>query len=291
MSALPPPRPHPMMWHDIEGPSVLSPGGGDESASLHILELPKGVARFARPALPAEQPERVAEVRALLARIREALSGTAEDGANRLIGLQDMSIAARALLDDALGEGEATILIAGPLEYQIQETLYPGLWDVRTYSAEGAALDRHLEIGTIPLVVEAAARDLAEAEIAIPETDEGLMNVRPLLVEIAARMGDQRGGANHVISLTNLPMSDEDLQTLALTIGGGAVRAHSKGYGATRVTSTRARGVWQVEYLNSMGTVILDTIEIGAPPAAICAGKEDFEDSAERIGELMEAHS
>jgi hydrogenase-1 operon protein HyaF len=167
------------------------------------------------------------------------------------------------------------------------------LWDVRTFSSDGAVLDRHLEVGPIPLVVEAAARDLTVERYIMPKPEDHagqeLMNVMPLLFEIDARMQDLRPSVtNHVISLTNLPMTDGDLALLGKTIGGGEIRAFSKGYGATRITSTRARGVWQVEYLNAMGTVILDTIEIGGPPAALLAAQEDFEDSCERLIELLE---
>jgi hydrogenase-1 operon protein HyaF len=279
-------RPNPMFWHDIEGPDVLSPGGGDDV--FNPFELPKGVARFARPVLGPGAPANQAGARAILIELSHAMAATAADGQNRIIALADVPKEVRTLVEDALGEGEATILIAGPVEYHIQETLYPGLWDVRTCSPEGEQLDRHLEVGPTPLVVEAAARDLADDAVVLPDEAPELMNVRPLLVEIAARMADQRPrGANHVISLTNLPMSDADLAALAAAIGGGAIRAHTKGYGAARVTSTRARGVWQVEYLNSMGTVILDTIEIGGPPAALIAGREDFEDSADRLIDLI----
>jgi hydrogenase-1 operon protein HyaF len=122
-----------------------------------------------------------------------------------------------------------------------------------------------------------------------PEESEGLMNIMPLLAELDDRMASLRPGmTNHVISLTNLPMTDGDLTLLGRTIGGGAIMAHTKGYGATRITATRARGVWQVEYLNAMGTVILDTLEVGGPPVALVAGQEDFEDSAERLAELLE---
>jgi len=39
-----------------------------------------------------------------------------------------------------------------------------------------------------------------------------------------------------------------------------------------------------------MGHTILDTIEVGEVPRAACAGREDFEDSAVRLGEILEAY-
>jgi hydrogenase-1 operon protein HyaF len=49
------------------------------------------------------------------------------------------------------------------------------------------------------------------------------------------------------------------------------------------------RYVWAVQYVNSMGNVILDTLEIGGVPVAVLAAAEDFEDSAERLAEIMQA--
>lgn len=294
------PRPHPLMWQDIEGPDVLSPGTDVEldpfaapAAPLRAFELPPAIAPFARVQLGESDPVARAEAKALLEQVRDALAAAGEGRGGRLLRLDGLSETGLALVEDALGEGEATIMIAGPLEYQIQETVFPGLWDVRTLTTAGVPVDRHLEVGPVPLVVLAAAQDLTAERFVMPqpdaETRAGLMNIMPLLAEIDARMRDGRpGGANHVISLTNLPMSEGDLQLLGQTIGGGAILAHSRGYGATRVTATRARDVWQVEYLNSMGQVILDTMEIGGPPAALVAAPEDFEDSAARIVALLE---
>jgi hydrogenase-1 operon protein HyaF len=38
-----------------------------------------------------------------------------------------------------------------------------------------------------------------------------------------------------------------------------------------------------------MGNVILDTLEIGGVPVSVLAAKEDFEDSSERLAEILEA--
>jgi hydrogenase-1 operon protein HyaF len=39
-----------------------------------------------------------------------------------------------------------------------------------------------------------------------------------------------------------------------------------------------------------MDPVILDTLEIGDVPVAVTAANEDFEDSAERLAEILEAY-
>ena len=63
----------------------------------------------------------------------------------------------------------------------------------------------------------------------------------------------------------------------------------SGGYGSSRVFATGLKHVWAVQYINSMGNVILDTLEIGGVPVSVLAAREDFEDSAERLGEILEA--
>jgi hydrogenase-1 operon protein HyaF len=297
-------RPHPMMWHDIEGPDVLSPGAGPEDDGTCaipgletpqlLFDLPPAVARFARAQLAEGDPVARAEARDMLARALEGLRRCAAGGPPTVISLDRVGADALVLVDDALGEGEVAILISGTVEYQIQETLFPGLWSIRTQTALGEPIDRQLETGPVPSVVLAAATELTAERFVLPgpgsvAAGEGLMNALPLLVEIDARMQQaQPGTPNHVISLTNLPMSEADLKLLGRTIGGGEITARTRGYGATRVTSTRARHVWQVEYLNSMGQVILDTIELGGPPGSMLAAREDFEDSAERLVELLE---
>jgi hypothetical protein len=52
--------------------------------------------------------------------------------------------------------------------------------------------------------------------------------------------------------------------------------------------ATAFHRVWAVQYLNSMGAVILDTVEIGDVPTAACAAKEDFEDSAIRLRHILQ---
>ena len=63
----------------------------------------------------------------------------------------------------------------------------------------------------------------------------------------------------------------------------------SGGYGSSRVFATGLRHVWAVQYVNGMGSVILDTLEVGGVPVSVLAAREDFEDSAERLAEILTA--
>jgi len=282
-------RPSPLRWDGEDAPRTALWGPiNAELEEPHLLGLPDPVSRDdLRKLLPADGsvPE---SARFLLEAFADALSDAAAGRPGTIFSLSALEPAALAALDDILGEGEVSILIAGSTEYQITETVFAGLWRVRTLDMAGALIGDHAEVGQIPQVVRAAAVELTSAELVIGPEPADAMNVMPVLAEIKDAMARHvPGRPNHVISFTLLPMNEADLTFLGEMIGGGKIRSMSKGYGTARVTSTRARGVWQVEFLNAMGTVIVDTIEIGDIPAAILAEVEDFEDSAERVREVL----
>jgi hydrogenase-1 operon protein HyaF len=115
------------------------------------------------------------------------------------------------------------------------------------------------------------------------------MNSVPILNEVRHEMArTEPREHNYVISFTLMPITPTDMELLEHALGTGPIVAESKGYGTCRVQLTGRRNVWSVQHMNAMGTVILDTIEIGDVPIALLAGEEDFEDSAERIRELLE---
>jgi hydrogenase-1 operon protein HyaF len=85
-------------------------------------------------------------------------------------------------------------------------------------------------------------------------------------------------------------MNEVDMAFLKQTLNLGPVQAVSRGYGTCRVTLAGQRHVWSVQYLNAMDIIILDTLEVGDVPVSLCAADEDFQDSAERLGEILEAY-
>jgi len=229
----------------------------------------------------------------MLSRLIAALTAQRADAPTDLITLDHLSESERKLLVDILGEGEVSGIVAMPDRrvVQIQESVFAGLWRVRIEGdGERPTLD-YVEIGVVPEIVTRAAQDLTAPEIAFGEAPDGAMNVMPVLAEIRERMAKHRDGqASHVINFTLLPMSDADIAHLSTTLGNGPIQLFSRGYGSCRVLATGARHVWSVQFLNAMDTPILDTIEIGDVPAAVCAANEDFQDSAERLGEIIEAY-
>ena len=76
---------------------------------------------------------------------------------------------------------------------------------------------------------------------------------------------------------------------LTAVLGQIPLVIRSGGYGSTHVFATGLRNVWAVQYINGLDKVVLDTLEVGGVPVAVLAAREDFEDSAERLAEILEA--
>ena len=105
-----------------------------------------------------------------------------------------------------------------------------------------AALHDHVEVGAIPALLRAAAargRRGAARRRCRPAAARGLQNAPTLLVELAdQRQRWQPGQPAHVVNLTLLPMSPEDIGLLDHQLGTGRVLILSRGYGNCRITNT-----------------------------------------------------
>jgi hydrogenase-1 operon protein HyaF len=163
-----------------------------------------------------------------------------------------------------------------------------GIWRVESSTADGTQ-GEWIEIGPVPAPVLRAAAELPRAEIQVPEhMPQGAMNAPALLFELQQRSSEYRPGAeNHVINFTLLPITDVDAQVLTGVLGQVPLVIRSGGFGSSRVFATGLRHVWAVQYINGMGNVILDTLEVGGVPISVLAAREDFEDSAERLSEVL----
>ena len=226
----------------------------------------------------------------LLSSIASAVAGQAAGAPTQLFRLEGLNDLERQLIDDVLGEGEVAGVVALPdgSLAQIQESVLAGIWRVRL-----EADDRHdyIEIGTVPEIVTRAAADLTATDIVIAAAPEGTMNALPVLAEIRERaLAWRPGQRNQTINFTLLPMSAADMSFLQQTLGNGPIQLMSRGYGTCRVLATGVRHVWSVQFFNAMDTIILDTLEVGSVPVVALAAAEDFEDSAERLKEIIEAY-
>lgn len=268
-----------------EAMTVLQIGGEDLAASDRRLSL---LATGEGEALAKACPR----VRDMLPNIVAALQSQKANKPGQLFDLTEFSHDEKRLLSEAIGDGEVAGVVALPegVGAQIQEASIAGLWRVRFTDTQGKLFADYLEVASLPEIVRRAALNNCRP-LEHGEAPEGAMNVMPLLQEISARSTAWRpGDASHTITFSLLPMSPVDMSFLQANLGPGSVKLISKGYGSCRVNSTSTLNVWSVQYFNASDEIVLDTLEIGAPPAAACAADEDFADSAERLREIEEAY-
>jgi hydrogenase-1 operon protein HyaF len=226
----------------------------------------------------------------LLSKLAAAIASQKGDMPSQLFRFGNLNDLERKLIADVLGEGEVAGVVALPNGSlaRIQESVLAGIWRVRL---ETDTSDEYIEVGAIPEIVKRAAADLTAGDLEIGTPPEGAMNVLPVLAEIRERALAWRPGMrSQIINFTLLPMSPVDMSFLQETIGNGPIQLVSRGYGTCRVLATGIRNVWSVQFFNAMDTIILDTLEVGGVPTVAVAADEDFEDSAERLQEIIEAY-
>ena len=291
-------RKNPFIWDEAPAKGVLSPFEGSElgSDALNLLGLNDNHGIFTARDVRLDEPAGP-EVYALLGRIAEALRAAAEDGRAWRYRIDHLSAQDQAMLLDALGHGEVTMVIAPGTseegEAQIYETVLPGVWIGQACDPAGDVQATWVEVADAPRAVREAAilRPREALDVTTLSPPRGAMNVMSVLAEISERAAAWRPGTeNHVLNFTLFPMTPADSAFLAQVLGEVGVQISSGGYGAARVMMTGVRNVWAVQYLNGLGAVILDTTEIGDLPAAVLASREDFEDSAARLADIQEAY-
>jgi hydrogenase-1 operon protein HyaF len=230
---------------------------------------------------------------ALLSEVGAALKAQAADAPTRTFRLDGLNDLEHTLIADVCGAGEVSGIVAlpGGAVAQIQESVLAGLWRIHLDGDTAEEAKQYLEVGPIPELVRLAARDLTEPEISIDVAPEGAMNVMPVLAEIRDHAATWRTGMpSRIINFTLLPMNEADMTFLQQSLRNGPIQLLSRGHGSCRILATGIRNVWSVQYMNASDVVILDTLEVGGVPTAAIAATEDFEDSAERLTEILEVY-
>ncbi len=281
------------MHSDFRLPPGLGLGPGSQpepdDVRLEPMEIPREMFTFAPPLAPEPEDTLGMEAgKARLREIREALAAWRPGEAPIAIGLSDLPPADLGLVNQILGEGEVS-MVAGP-SIQVQESVFAGLWRVLHFDEAGGLLRDSVEIGPWPGAVSGRVFDGA-AELPEPaggDLPPDVFNAPPLLTEIAGKAPQAGPGVPaHSINLSLLPHTEADLEYLSARLGVGDTIVLSRGYGNCRVSATRTRNVWWVQYFNSQDAAILNSIEIVPVPEVILAAPEDIADSAERLGEVM----
>lgn len=275
-------------------PAGFGPGSqltdGDEG--LSYLAMPSGVSTYQAHLPMIDDPESVGPALNLLATIRDRLHAW-KAGDAQIVPLKGLEPASRAFVADALGEGEVAIRVKAGLEQiEIQESVFAGVWSVRTRHLASGMTRERIEIGAFPRV--AAVRAFPSRPTPQPadysQPRPGVVNAPAILTELFDHAtGWQPGMAPHAINLSLLPHTPEDLALIAEMLGDGYTTILSRGYGNCRIDATATHNIWRVRYYNSMDTLILDTIEVVDMPEVACAAPEDIADSAIRLGEIHDA--
>lgn len=271
----------------------LGKGGQAAHESLAFVPMLHDMAARREPAVPA--PEMLAAqagalgaLRAALTALRRHLAGEAVEP----IALDMLTDIERSLVDQMLGEGEVAARVMGETGAQTQESVFAGVWRVHCREAEAGARDT-IEVGAFPRSIAAAARADGQPLPPLPATlPQDAMNAPAVLEELRVRarawLSGRANGAPRVVNLSLLPLTAGDSALFEQQLGRGRVMVLSRGYGNCRILNTRATGVWRVTYFNSRDMIVLDTLEVGDVPEVACAARQDLEDSAGRLAEVLQ---
>jgi len=206
------------------------------------------------------------------------------------INLTELDTNNRGFIDELLGEGEVSMICSGPREIRVQESVLAGVWRLQgTDGGQRLSIDQ-LEVGIVSqqIVQAAFAGAATQIDTDMSELADGVMNAPPLLAELNAKIAEyQPGSEAHIINLSLLPQTEQDLAFLEQRLGQGPVTILSRGYGNCRITATTIRYVWWVQYFNSQDTLILNTLEVSDMPSVACASSEDIADSNQRLKEIL----
>jgi hydrogenase-1 operon protein HyaF len=277
--------------------AALGPGALVEDETLDYVAMPQGMAQYRAPSLP--EPEDLSgcdgAVRVLqqtLDALRQVAHGAAPKRETASVKLAGLQLSDVTLVNQVLGEGEVSAQVLasdGSVLLQIQESVFAGVWRVIETLADGTLADS-IEVGAVPEALRRTAQ--ADGSLAVPAAQAvppQVMNVPSVLVELEDQRRTWRSGQlAHVVNLTLLPLSPEDIGYLDYRLGTGRVLILSRGYGNCRITNCCVPNTWRVVYYNSMDTVILNSVEVTDMPEVACAAPEDLRDSVDRLHEVLQ---
>ncbi len=290
------------------------PGAGED---FQFMQMPRGMFRHEVSLAELPEPEEVAsleQAKRVLQELQTALTEYRCGEPARRISLDGLSEVERNLVAQLLGEGEVSIFVDEEDDYDpeallgrkkgegrrrvlIQEGVLTGIWQHRRVDRDGSTVEEWLEVADIPALVRDWQPTRVQLNTSTENLPEGVMSAPALLVEIMEEVmkrldADDPGDLPaHVINLTLLPVTDADLIYLGQQVGVGPVTILSRGYGNCRIGSTQVPWVWWIKYFNSQDALILNTIEVVPVPEVAMAAPEDIEDSAERIGEIVDLYA
>ncbi len=271
-------------------PTGFGPGSqpldqGDDA--LEYMPLPQDMRTYS-PSIP--EVEEFGDVDLtpafdLLDQIARAATRVADDGGSAKFDLSTLDDKNRALITETMGSGEVAAKVRAIPAIAVQESVFAGIWILQS------ALGDQIEVAAIPSCIADnpfASTRPGQGEDALRAP--GVANAPSLLVELVEKSAQFDPDAPlHVVNLSLLPHTEQDLIALDEALGEGAVTILSRGYGNCRITATALPHVWRVQFFNSQDALILDTFEVTTIPEVACAAPEDLADSGSRLANVLEA--
>jgi len=265
-----------------------------DGAELETIDMPQGVSTYRKPLLP--EPDQICSMSAAMETmdwLQQALDGYRPENAPAVVDISGLDAENRDVVNQILGEGEVSIQYRGEFSARMQEAVLAGVWRTVYVDNEDRASRDLIEVSDVPVLARLTGKSDARAlpDLSGVETPPDVMNAMPILTEVSEHVTSCRPGqAAHIINLTLLPLSPEDVAFLDEVLGTGPVSILSRGYGECRIASTAVPDVWWVRYYNSTGKLILNTLEVVDVPIVACAAPEDLESSARRLRDLLEPY-
>lgn len=267
-------------------PAGFGPGSQPvPDGELQYMVMPSGMRTYSPHFPEADDREAMAEALATLADMAAACEIVAQGAPPVHFDLSSLSPGARKVMADALGQGEVSMKIRGVPAVMVQESVFAGVWMLLAAGTDA------VEIAQAPGLSLARAHVARRPAIGVlAKKVAGIANAPAILTEILDQSLNRKpGSVAHVVNLSLLPHTPEDLDWLAEALGEGSVTILSRGYGNCRITATAQPQVWRVQFYNSMDTLILDTFEVTEMPEVALAAAEDLRDSAIRIRDVIGA--
>ena len=275
--------------------TILGPGSQPESEdgkSLLTIDMPSDMATYQKPSIP--EPQAVMELdgaREAMFWLRDTLRSFDPSTTPKLANLGALDEESRDLVNQILGEGEVSVKFDGKVRARSQEAVMAGVWRTLYLDDDDKVYFDLLEVAGVPHTVR-TTDGREDVAIELPDSvPAGMNNVRAILSELqSARERFSESQQSYSINLTLLPLSDDEIAFLDAQLGRGPIDVLSRAYGKCQVISTATANIWWVRYFNSMGTLILNTLEVVGVPNVVAAADEDISDSAERLKELLEPY-
>lgn len=275
--------------------NVVGPGSQSEAEDgelLSTIDLPKVMATYQDPHIP--KPAAVAKLdgaREAMFWLLDTLQCFQPSAGPKLANLGVLDEENRDLVNQILGEGEVSVKFDGKIRARSQEAILAGVWRTLYVDDDDRVYEDILEVAGVPHTVR-TTEGRKDAAIELPEDlPTSMHNVLAILSELqSARENFDRSRQPHSINLTLLPLSDDEIAFIDAHLGRGPVDVLSRAYGNCQVISTAMANTWWVRYFNSMGTLILNALEVVDVPNVVAAADEDISDSAARLKELLEPY-